>query len=260
MPTVARLNVTPVKSTRLQHPDRVELTADGLAENRAFYLVDPMSALFTGADVGELQQILSGWDASTQTLTLTFPDGTIVREAGDALGDAVVTDFYGRPVPGRVVEGPFSDALRRFTGRNLRLIRCDRPGDAYDIEPLTVVSLASVAALAAGARHDGELDARRFRMNLELDGCAPYEEDTWAGRAARIGTAVIRFGEPVPRCVVTTLDPLTGQKDFATLTELARQRGRIPGGKGLPMGVYASVVEPGSIAVGDALELVGHGT
>ena len=254
MRTVARLNVTPVKSTRLQHPDRVELSAGGLAEDRLFFLVDPMGSPFTGGDAGELQQVESAWDAATQTLTLRFPDGGVVAGSGDSLGEAVVTDFYGRAVPGRIVDGPFADALRAFTGRALRLVRCERPGDGYDVEPLTAMSLASVAALAQGAGHDAELDARRFRMTLELDGCAPYEEDSWDGLDVRIGEAVLRFGEQVPRCVVTTLDPLTGHKDFATLTELARQRGRIAGGNGLPMGVYARVVQPGSIAVGDPVE------
>jgi hypothetical protein len=47
---------------------------------------------------------------------------------------------------------------------------------------------------------------------------------------------------------------MTGYKDFATLTEIARQRGRIRGRKGLPFGVYARVVEPGAIAVGDTAE------
>ncbi|HSL10913.1 MAG TPA: MOSC domain-containing protein [Actinomycetota bacterium] len=257
MATVARLNVTPVKSTRLQHPDRVELTADGLPENRLFYLVDPMGALFTAGDVGELQQVRSAWDGEADLLRLTFPDRAVVEGSGSALGEAVVTDFYGRPVPGRVVEGPFAGAIRRFIGRNLRLIRCDRPGDAYDVEPITVVGLASVAALAAGARHDGELDARRFRMNIELEGTDPYEEDSWDGCDVRIGGAVLRIGEQVPRCVVTTLDPMTGHKDFATLTEIARQRGRIVGGKGLPFGVYARVVEPGTVAVGDVAERLG---
>ena len=258
MPSVARLNVTPVKSTRLQHPERVELTLDGVRENRLFFLVDPAGTMFTAGDAGELQQILSGWDPATQTLRLTFPDGTEIAGPGDELGEALVTDFYGREVPGRVVEGPFAEAFRGFTGRPLRLIRCDRPGDAYDVEPVTVVSLASVASLAEGAGHEGELDARRFRMNLELEGCAPYEEDTWAGAGAdvRVGGAVLRFGPQVPRCVVTTLDPMTGRKDFATLTAIARQRGRIPGENGLPMGVYARVVEPGEIAVGDAVEPV----
>ena len=254
MPTVARLNVTPVKGTRLLHPERVELTPDGLPENRLFHLVDPMGALFSGNDAGELQQIVSGWDGSAQALRLELPDGSVVEGPGDDLDEAVVTDFYGRAVPGRVVHGPFAAAFRRSTGRDLRLIRCDRPGDAYDVEPITVVSVASVAALAEGAGHDGLLDAGRFRMNLELEGCAPYEEDTWEGLDVRVGGAVLRVGEQVPRCVVTTLDPLTGHKDFPTLTEIARQRGRIRGRTGLPFGVYARVERPGPVAVGDAVE------
>ena len=122
---------------------------------------------------------------------------------------------------------------------------------------MTAVSWASVAALADGADHEGVLDARRFRMNIELDGCAPYEEDTWDGAHVRVGSTVLRFGEQVPRCVVTTLDPATGEKDFATLTEIYRQRGRIPGDTGLPFGVYARVVEPGRIAVGDPVTRLG---
>jgi uncharacterized protein YcbX len=258
MPTVARLNVTPVKGTRLLHPDRVGLTPGGLPENRLFHLIDPMGALFSGNDHGELQQIVSAWDASTQTLRLEMPDGTVVDGSGDDLGEPVVTDFYGRPVPGRVVQGPFAEAFRRFTGRDLRLIRCDRPGDAYDVEPITLVSVASVDALAAGAKHAGELDPGRFRMNLELEGCAAYEEDTWDGLDVRVGEAVLRVGEQVPRCVVTTLDPLTGHKDFPTLTEIARQRGRMRGRTGLPFGVYARVERPGVVAVGDAVEPLGR--
>jgi uncharacterized protein YcbX len=113
------------------------------------------------------------------------------------------------------------------------------------------VSRASVAALGAGAGHHGDLDARRFRMDLELDGCEPYEEDTWDGRRVRIGQAVIRIHGQVPRCVLTTKDPDTGDKDFNTLGEIARQRTRIPGGGGLPFGMYAEIEWPGPVAVGD---------
>lgn len=254
MPTVARLNVTPVKSTRLRNPDQVRVTARGLEENRAFYLVDPMGALFTGGDAGELQQVVSSWDPDEEILGLTFPDGTEVTGSAAERGEAVVTDFYGRRVEGHVIVGPFADAVAAYVGRSLRLVRCVRPGDAYDIEPLTAVSHASVAALAEGASHYGDLDARRFRMNLELAGCDPYEEDTWDGAAVRVGGAVLRFGRQVPRCVVTTLDPMTGRKDFPTLTEIARQRGRIRDEKGLPFGVYARVMEPGTVAVGDTVE------
>jgi hypothetical protein len=103
-------------------------------------------------------------------------------------------------------------------------------------------------------KHGPDLDARRFRINLEIEGCEPYEEDTWDGRSVRIGETTIRVRGQIPRCVVTTLGPDSGEKDFRTLTEIARYRPRIGGRGGLPFGMYAEVVEPGSIRVGDAVE------
>ena len=40
MPSVVRINVTPVKSMALTHPEEVALSSVGVAENRLFYLVD----------------------------------------------------------------------------------------------------------------------------------------------------------------------------------------------------------------------------
>ena len=88
-------------------------------------------------------------------------------------------------------------------------------------------------------------------MSLELDGCEPYEEESWAGRQLQVGEATIEVGDQVPRCVFTTKDPDTGDKDWDTLTQIAKYRPRIAGGGGLPFGVYARVVGPGVICVGD---------
>ena len=61
-------------------------------------------------------------------------------------------------------------------------------------------------------------------MTFELEGCAPHEEDTWAGRRVRVGTALLRIYGQVPRCVVTTQSPETGLKDFETLKTIASYR------------------------------------
>ena len=45
---VARINVTPVKSLRLHHPDEVELGLDGAREDRRFLLVDDGRRLYNG--------------------------------------------------------------------------------------------------------------------------------------------------------------------------------------------------------------------
>jgi uncharacterized protein len=257
--TVARINVTPVKSMALHHPERVVLTERGLDDNRRFFLADDRGELFNGSDAGSLMRITPSFDTATERLSLRFPGGERIDGDGAATGEPHLVSFYGRAVLAREVEGPFAEAVGRFIGHSVRLLRCDRPGDGVDDFPLTVVSTASVADLAHRARHDAELDSRRFRMNLELEGCEPYEEDSWAGRTIRVGKASLRIIAPVPRCVVTQLDPDTGEKDFATLTHIARYRQRIPGDGGLPFGMYAEVVTPGTIAVGDEVALVDAG-
>jgi uncharacterized protein YcbX len=251
MPTLARLSVTPVKGTVVHHPASAMLTEHGIPGNRLFFLTDERGELFSGPDFGPLVRIHADYEPQAERLELRFPDGTVVESAADRLGPDMVTDFYGRPVAAHEVQGPFAGAISAFCSKALRLLRCDRDGDGADVEPLTVVSFESVRELAARGGHGGPLDARRVRMNLELEGCEPYEEDSWAGRQVAIGEAVIEVGEQVPRCVFTTKDPDTGEKDWDTLTQIAKQRGRIDGGGGLPFGVYARVVQPGIVRVGD---------
>jgi uncharacterized protein YcbX len=251
MPTLARLSVTPVKGTLVHHPDEVHLTDTGIPGNRLFYLADERGELFSGPDHGPLVRIRASHDAALERLALHMPDGTDVEAAADDLGEAVITNFYGRPVAAHVVRGPFADVLSVFCGKSLRLLRCDRDGEGADVEPLTLVSFESVHDLGKRGGHDGPLDARRFRLNLELEGCEPYEEDTWQGRRVRVGEAIIEVAGQVPRCVFTTKHPETGDKDWNTLTQIAKYRARIAGDGGLPFGMYARVVRPATVRVGD---------
>jgi uncharacterized protein YcbX len=253
MPTLARLSVTPVKGTLVHHPDEVRLTEAGIPGNRLFYLVDERGELFSGPDHGPLVRIRASYDAARERLTLHMPDGTDVDAAADDLGDAALTNFYGRPVAAHVVHGPFADAFSAFCAKPLRLLRCDLDGEGADVEPITLVSFESVRDLGRRGGHDGPLDARRFRLNLEIEGCDPYEEDTWEGRQVRVGDATIQVAGQVPRCVFTTKDPDTGDKDWDTLTQIAKYRPRIAGGGGLPFGMYARVVAPGSVTIGAAV-------
>jgi uncharacterized protein YcbX len=249
MPIVARLNVTPVKSTALRHPDAVRLEPYGAVDNRDFYFVDEDGRLQGGSKFGPYVRIRSEHDTDGERLILRFPDGTVVDGDATARGDAITTNFYGRPVPAHVLDGAWADAVSAFVGRPIRLARVDRAGDGSDIRPLTLVSLASVDELSRRGGADARVDPGRFRMLIELDGCAPHEEDTWNGRRLAIGDAVVRIGDPVPRCVVTTQDPATGVRDFPALAVIKRYRGVRDGE--LQFGVYGDVETPGLVRVGD---------
>jgi uncharacterized protein len=253
MPTVARLNVTPVKSTALHNPERITLERHGAVGNREFFFVGDDGRRFSGSRKTSLIPIRAEYDATRDHLTLRLPDGIVVSGPVAPNGEALTVDFYGRPVPAHVIEGDWQEALSRYAGHMVRLARVDHPGDAIDVKPVTLVSLASVAELSRRGGRDRPVDARRFRMLVEIDGCAPHEEDAWTGRRVRIGDAEIRVGDPVPRCVITTLDPETGLRDFSTLSVIRSYRG-VSKDKELEFGVYGDVVRPGTIGVGDPVE------
>lgn len=254
MPTVARFNVTPVKSTALHHPERIHLGPQGATGDRRFFFVDGSGKRFSGATKAPILPIRAEYDEERDELELRLPNGIVVSGSARANGEALAVNFYGRPVAAHTVGGDFEEALSGYVGHEVRLARPDRPGDALDVEPVTLVSLESVAELAQRGDHEGSLDPGRFRMTIEIEGVSvPHEEDTWAGRRVRAGDAVIRVGEPVPRCVVTTLDPNTGVRDFPTLHVIRRYRGTNIANQ-LEFGVYAEVVEPGNVRVGDPIE------
>jgi uncharacterized protein len=155
-------------------------------------------------------------------------------------------------VTGRVVAGPWEEPLSELAGHAVRLVRTDRPGTGLN-ETVTVVSDGSLDRLARQAGTD-EIDSRRFRMLFELTGCEAHEEDTWKGRRFAVGEAVVQVGGPVDRCAVTTRDPDTGKRDLDTLGLIKSYRGQRESDGAILFGVYGSVLQPGRVRVGDALE------
>jgi uncharacterized protein len=248
---VAKINTTPVKGLRLAHPSEVELTGSGARDDRRFYLVTEDGRLCNGKLVGALVTVDAEWDGLAETLALCFPDGRVVADVIDR-GATIETSFYGsRTVTGCVVGGPFAAALSEFAGIGVRLVERSEGEVATDVSPATLVSSASLGRLDA--------DGRRFRMLLELVGPDAHEEDTWAGRKARLGEVLLLVGGPTGRCAVTTQDPDSGIRDRDVLAEIAAYRGipkRGPAAGEICFGVYAAILEPGLVRLGDSLQLL----
>lgn len=253
MPAVSWLSLAPVKGLGLVPASEIALEPFGVLENRRFYVADARGRLVNGLEHSALFQVRPAYDTHGETLALRFPDGT-TAEAHVELGEQVTTDLYRRPVQGRVVVGPFAEALSAFSGEPLTLVQTDEPGVAVDRArgPVSIVSDESVQELARKAGRD-HVDAGRFRMLIGIRGVAPHEEDEWIGRNVRLGEAIVRPLEQVARCAITTRDPATGERDLDTLRVIKEYRG-VRGTKYLDFGVYGAVVEPGRVRVGDPVE------
>lgn len=247
--------MAPVKSLRLATLEAIELEKTGVRGDRRFYLIDAEGALVSAKRVPPLLTVRPVVEDGR--LLLRFPDGAAVGGEVE-LGERVETNFYGRAVEGRLVEGPWSGALSELTGKSIRLVRTEHEGDGHDRGPRAGASLLSTGSLdalrdAAGATD--AVDGRRFRMTIGVDGVEPHAEDGWVGEQVRVGGAVVVVRDKVGRCAMTTLDPDSGTRDLDTLGVLGEYRADAPTLEPLPFGVWCEVVEPGPVAVGDPVEV-----
>ena len=244
---ISRINVTPVKSLRVHHPDAVSLRFQGVVEDRRFLLVDECGRLYHGNRDPRLVCASAAWEPESRRLAITTPGEAPVEDVV-IRGERSVVDVYGRSVRGHVVQGPWATALSKFVGRPLTLVERDDDQWATDIRPITIISQASLNLI------DG--DGRRFRMLLEFEGVDALQEETWRGRRVRAGDATLLISGPTPRCAVPSANPEVGLRDRNVLRELRAVRG--DHGSGMAwLGMYADVLTPGVVRVGDPIEPVG---
>jgi hypothetical protein len=174
------------------------------------------------------------WDEAARRLALSHPErGEIALDPDAEEGQAMLADWIG-PLAELRRPGPY------------RIARLDTGGFTDDPDAhVSINSLSSLAALeqAAGA----ELAHIRFRGNIWLDGLAPWEEFDLVGREIAIGPVRLHVTERIERCNATTASPVSGARDVPVPDILQRQWGH------RDFGVYAEVIEGGTLRLGDRL-------
>lgn len=174
----------PVKSMRGEQLDDVVLTDDGVKGDRLVHVYGPRGVL----------------TARTRPRLL-------------GLGGTLSLD--GEPlVDGHPWDGPAAAAaVQAAAGRQARLASYDGP-ERFDVLPLLVATDGAIKAL-------GE-DGRRLRPNILLGGVSGLAERSWPGKALRIGEALIGVQSVRGRCIITTIDPDTGEQDLDVLRKIHR--------------------------------------
>jgi uncharacterized protein len=247
--SVRAIHLSPVKSLGLMRVERTAVTLDGIPGDRAFVVLDDRDEVATLRRYGPMAHARTRFDVEQNRLTMLLPGREVAGEVRDGPEHEVL--MFGRPLRGVIVEGPWGDALTELTGTPMRLMRSlDRP--AQDCYAMSLLSSASVEEVSSQAGLPEPLDPRRFRNTLLIEGIPPHEEDSWVGREVRAGTAVLRVVEGDQRCSLITKNPDSGERDLDTLRVLASYR-RQENGE-VCLGVYADVVQPGDVAVGDTVE------
>lgn len=266
MLTVSSLYIYPIKSLGGISLETARLTDRGFAYDRRWMLVDEENCFITQREFPQMSQLL----------VELREDGLLVRHRHT--GDSLVVPFQPTGAPCTVTvwddtcQGQFvsPEADQWFSDRlslPCRLVympettlRKVDPDYAHGEEitsfsdgfPLLMIGQSSLDDL--NSRLSRPLVMERFRPNIVFTGGSPFLEDEMAA----FSIADIRFYavKPCARCVITTIDLLTGEKGkepLRTLSSYRRHNNKLYFGQNL---LFDMTPEVQNISVGDAITLL----
>lgn len=230
----------PVKSCRGESVDAAVVEPWGLAGDRRWMVVDEDGEVVTAREVNSL--VLVDAELTDDGLALTAPGLTPITVRTPEPAVQVPVSLWRSRITAAPA-GPEADAwFTAALGRPARLVHLDdptrrptspdfgEPGDRVsfaDGYPLLVATEASLAALndVVVERSQGAhppLPMTRFRPNIVIAGTEAWAEDDW--RRIRVGDAVFRAVKGCARCVITTIDPDTAEREKEPVASLARIR------------------------------------
>lgn len=278
----------PVKSMLGETLTECEIGATGLVGDRAFALVDLDDGKVASAKNprkwGALLACRAAFvDEDGSVVDITLPDGAHVR-SDDPDVDAVLSKAIGRSVhlastapADRAfeevwpdIEGLAPEVIIDSTTigtdddgeriSHLPLGMEAPPGTFFDFAVLHVLTTATLAHLQALAP-TATFDVRRYRPNVLIDTDTEpgFVENDWVGRTVRMGEST-RMAVTIPtmRCVMTTLAQEDLPRDRETLRTIAASNRIDLGpnwGTWACAGVYGNVAAPGTLRIGDAVEV-----
>lgn len=201
----------PVKSLRGEQLSEARLTDNGVAGDRLVHIRQNGDVV-----TARTRHRLLGLSASTG------PDGNALIEGLP----------WGHPEVRR--------ALVAAAGPGAEAVAYQGP-ERFDVLPLLVATDGAIEAFG--------YNGRRLRPNIVIGDVPGLAERAWPGKALRIGDAVIGLYSLRARCVVTTIDPDTGEQNLDVLRLIHRKFDS-------RLALNCWVAEPGTIAVGDPVEVL----
>ena len=196
----------------------------------------PCNEFSRGAKSPRLQAITAYVDERLNKITLSHPDRQDITINPDDEGDA---NHFVQWVM------PISNGSRMLPSR---LVSASQPMTDTDFQSISIINLASHAEVEKKLETD--LSPERWRANIHVDGWAPWVEKEMIGKRIRIGGAEFEIREEITRCMATTVNTETGERDADTLGTLNKDFGH------QEMGVYAVVTKSGRIRQEDQVEVL----
>jgi hypothetical protein len=167
---------------------------------------------------------------------LTIYRGSEVVAQGDLEtpeGRAAIERFFAATFPDRIKGPP-----KILTS----------PGHSFSDVARKVVSIINLSSLAAIETMVGfPVNPLRFRANVYVGGWPAWHEAGLVDQTLAIGTARARVVKRITRCAAINVDPDLGVRDLEIPQALMRRFGNVE------CGIYAEVIEGGTVSVGDTV-------
>ena len=187
-----------------------------------------------GAGTPGLMAVQARLDEASETVTLSHPDLPELNFQPDTEADRFLKWV-----------GPLMSADRAAPTGILRAT-----GQGMTDSPDATISHGNLATLKVLEQKVGRsLDTRRFRLNLWVDGLAPFEEAEWLGKPIRIGGLAFTVTNQIERCASLKANPVTGRRDADPLAVMNAEWGHPY------FGVEVRAETSGTLAVGDIVAL-----
>ncbi len=241
--TVTELWRYPASSLAGERLDTISVGPQTIDGDRLFGLVDVSDNEIARPDRTEKWHKvprISTRLSETRQLEIATPDSGWLAAPGPE-SDRAVSAYLGFEASIR----PFrhEDAAPGHTG--------PLTSERYRKAPIHLLTTASLARLKA-LHPEGDADPRRFRPNIVVDMAAvegSFPETEWIGRKLAIGDLLLTISEPCRRCGFTIIAQDGFDNDPAILRNLVRHNAH-------NLGVYCTVDQPASVAVGAAMRFV----
>jgi len=228
----------PLKSARGQALQKSSLGLLGLSGDRRWMLVERDSGRFLTQRAYPQMSQLTALHGKNGDLTLEASGRLALKVAvpqadSDLRGVTIWRDTFRVPDAGDAA----AQWLSEFIGKDVRLVyvpeertrflpggygRVDDRVAFADGFPLLLIGQGSLDDLVQKVGRP--LEMQRFRPNLVVEGAEAFAEDGW--KRIRIGEMEFRVLKPCERCILTTIDPQTGERseDREPLTTLKTYR------------------------------------
>jgi len=263
MLTVSGLYCYPLKSAAGIALDKARLEPRGLQYDRRWMVVDADNTFVSQRTEPRLARIRP---QLADTLQLRAPGMATIDVPLAAGGSSLAVHVWEDTVDATTVSAEVDAWLSEVLSQPVRLVylpdESHRPIDADYVQAgahnevsfadgyaVLVISEASLADL--NSRLETPIPMNRFRPNVIIRGCAPYDEDDWTTLQA--GEVQLNLVKPCGRCVVTTTDQETLERSLEPLRTLATYRKQ---GSQVMFGQNAVVVTEGWLECGMSLAAV----